>query len=440
MIDIENIKNKLHIEQLSRMQKDSVDAILHSRKDVIILSPTGSGKTLAYLLPIIQLINTETDTLQVVVIVPGRELALQSSTVLQDMKCGVRSLSLYGGRPAMEEHRQIKKVNPHIVFATPGRLNDHIDKNNISVKAIKYVVLDEFDKCLEMGFQNEMNRLFARLKYIQRRILLSATRSEQIPDFVNMSQSVVIDYSKNEEQVPERISLNVVKSDEKDKLPCLVNLLRSFGSGSTIVFLNFRDSVERVALGLLEAGFIVSRFHGGMSQPDREMSLFLFSNGSTNILVSTDLGSRGLDIPEVDNIVHYHLPVNEEAYIHRVGRSARWAAKGNSFIILNGEEHLPEYLESAPDEYVLPQNLPTAILPKMTTVYIGKGKKDKVSKGDIVGFLCKKGGMPLDMIGKIEVRERYAYVAVNRKKVADMLRKIQNEKIKGMKTVVELLK
>lgn len=439
-MDINKILEKLGISALNPMQEATEDAVLHTDKDVVILSPTGSGKTLAYMLPLIQRLNPESDEVQAVVIVPGRELALQSSTILQNMGCGLRSMSLYGGRPTMDEHRKLRQVRPQVVFATPGRINDHLDKGNIAAEAIEWVVLDEFDKCLEMGFRDEMSRLFGKLVNLKRRILLSATDTADIPRFVNLSRTIHVNFLPEDEQVPDRVTVYEVHSPEKDKLDTLSRLLRHLGDQSSIVFLNYRDSVERTDAYLREQGFATSSFHGGMEQKQREDALYKFANGSANIFVSTDLASRGLDIPNIDNIIHYHLPQGEDGYIHRVGRTARWEATGRTFFVLGPEEQLPEYIECQPEDYVIPEALPAPALPKMATIYIGKGKKDKISKGDIVGFLCKKGGLNKDEIGRIDVNDRYAYAAISREKVKQVLQQTKGEKIKGIRTVVETVK
>ena len=440
-MDIDKILKKLRISELNEMQQHAAEAILCSDGDVVLLSPTGTGKTLAYLLPLIQQLDVTSDDVQALVVVPGRELALQSDTVLRDMGSGIRSASCYGGRATMDEHRKLKEVNPQIIFGTPGRLNDHLDKENINRYHIRWLVIDEFDKCLAMGFHQEMQKLIKSLPALQRRILLSATNAEQIPQFVNMAKKgTLVDFLPEEEQTSERVTLYEVKSPQKDKLETLRNLLLGFGDESSIVFLNYRDSVERVNNYLTEQGFVTSFFHGGLEQKQREAALYRFSNGSANVLVATDLASRGLDIPDIQNIIHYHMPESEEGYIHRVGRTARWDKQGRAFFITGPEEHIPEYVEGNIEEYSLP-SLPRegqgVSLPRMATLYIGKGKKDKVSKGDIVGFLCKKGGLQADEIGRIDVNDRYTYVAVKREKLQQVIRQTQGEKIKGIKTIIE---
>ena len=440
-MDIDKILKKLRISELNEMQQHAAEAILCSDGDVVLLSPTGTGKTLAYLLPLIQQLDATSDDVQALVVVPGRELALQSDTVLRDMGSGIRSASCYGGRATMDEHRKLKEVNPQIIFGTPGRLNDHLDKENINRYHIRWLVIDEFDKCLAMGFHQEMQKLIKSLPALQRRILLSATNAEQIPQFVNMAKKgTLVDFLPEEEQTSERVTLYEVKSPQKDKLETLRNLLLGFGDESSIVFLNYRDSVERVNNYLTEQGFVTSFFHGGLEQKQREATLYRFSNGSANVLVATDLASRGLDIPDIQNIIHYHMPESEEGYVHRVGRTARWDKQGRAFFITGPEEHIPEYVEGNIEEYSLP-SLPRegqgVSLPRMATLYIGKGKKDKVSKGDIVGFLCKKGGLLADEIGRIDVNDRYTYVAVKREKLQQVIRQTQGEKIKGIKTIIE---
>ena len=437
-MDIQKILKKLRIEELNEMQQHAAEAILRSDGDVVLLSPTGSGKTLAYLLPLIQLLDASSDAVQALVVVPGRELALQSDTVLRDMGSGIRSASCYGGRAAMDEHRKLKEVKPQIVFGTPGRLNDHLDKENISRYGIRWLIIDEFDKCLQMGFHQEMAKLIKSLPGLQRRILLSATNAEEIPQFVNMAKKgTLVDFLPEGEQTSERVTLYEVKSPVKDKLETLRSLLLSFGDASSIVFLNYRDSEERVNNYLREQGFTTSFFHGGMEQKEREAALYRFSNGSANVMVSTDLASRGLDIPNIANIIHYHLPESEDGYIHRVGRTARWDKQGKAFFIIGPGEHIPDYVEGDVESYepIVDGLLPSA--PSMATLYIGKGKKDKMSKGDIVGFLCKKGGLQSDEVGRIDVNDRYAYVAVRRDKLQQVLRQVQGEKIKGIKTIVE---
>ena len=340
----------------------------------------------------------------------------------------------------MEEHHALRQLRPQVIFATPGRLNDHLAKGNISADAVRLLIIDEFDKCLDMGFENEMRTALASLPQVQRRVLLSATNSPRIPLFVENAKLECIDFVGEAEKVKQRIAVYEVKSDSKDKLDALHRLLLAFNGESTIVFLNHRESVERTNAFLVEQGFVTSLFHGGLEQDAREAALYRFANGSANVLVCTDLASRGLDIDDVRHIVHYHLPETADAYTHRIGRTARWDKLGNGYFILSEGERIPEYVDSEVQPFALPSANAKAQMPRMATLYIGKGKKDKISKGDILGFLCKKGHLNNDDIGRIDVKERYAYVAVSRNKVKRLLADVAGEKIKGVKTIVEEVK
>lgn len=436
-MNLNNLLENYGISALNEMQQSVVDAIRNYRRDLVVLSPTGTGKTLAYLLPIVESIDTQLSMPQAIVIVPGRELALQSANVLQRLRSGVRGMACYGGRMTMDEHRKLREIEPHILFATPGRLLDHLEKGNIQTDKVRFVVIDEFDKCLEMGFLDEMEAVMQHFKSRNiRRILLSATDAELIPRFVGIESTQFIDYLDNG-KIENRVEFLVCHSSERDKLDALQRLLRSRGDGSTIVFVNYRDAVERVAEYLKAIGFVAIAFHGGLDQRQREDAVYRFSNGSATVLVATDLASRGLDMPEVDCIVHYHLPETRENFLHRVGRTARWNATGHAIFLLGPNEKIPDFIDIQHTEFTIPSDVPPVIKPKMATIYIGKGKKDKLSRGDILGFLCKKGGLTTADVGRIDVRDRYCYVAVALSKLHSMLKNVAGEKIKGLKTVVE---
>lgn len=438
----EELFRNMKIEKLTPMQEATAEAF-RKKEDMVLLSPTGSGKTLAYLLPLMEwldsLPNECRGEVKAVVLVPSRELALQTEQVMKQMKSPFHVMSCYGGRPAMEEHRTMKALQPEVIVATPGRMNDHLHKQNLHAETVELLVIDEFDKSLELGFQEEMAEVIAQLPALKKRVLLSATDAEVIPDFVGQNlveqRYIRLDYL-TEEKMSGRLALQRVDSPEKDKLETLFRLLCTLGSASTLVFVNYRESVERVVAYLRSKKFPCDAFHGGMEQPLREKALYKFRNGSCPVLISTDLAARGLDIANVNHVVHYHLPVNEEAFTHRNGRTARWQSTGTSFIILHAEEHLPDYV---------PQDIPAfevkegVKIPKnrWTTLYIGRGKKDKVNKVDVVGFLYKKGGLGRDDVGSVDVMEHHAFVAVRRDKVKQLLALVQGEKLKGQKTVIE---
>ncbi len=387
-MELQDILNNLQIAQLTPMQEATREAY-RENKDLVLLSPTGSGKTLAFLLPLVQALKADVQGVQAVVLVPSRELALQIETVFKSMGTPFKAMSCYGGRPAMEEHRTMKGINPSVIIGTPGRMNDHLRKENINANTVTTLVIDEFDKCLEFGFHDEMAEVIGQLPSLKKRVLLSATDAEEIPQFTGLRdadnsqvsalnpqvsvlnpqlstlnpQLIKLDFLDPEALAP-RLRLHQVVSPEKDKLETLYNLLCMLGHHSTLVFCNYRESVERVTGYLQAKKFPCDMFHGGMEQPDRERALYKFRNGSCAVLISTDLAARGLDIPGIENVVHYHLPVNEEAYTHRNGRTARWEADGNSYLILHAEERIPEYIPGDIETFEFPEVLPKPAKPQ----------------------------------------------------------------------------
>lgn len=438
-MDIQTILANLKIEQLNVMQQTAVDAYREGG-DLVLLSPTGSGKTLAYLLPLVSSLKPGQQGVQAVILVPSRELALQIEQVFKSMNTEFKIMSCYGGRPAMDEHRTMKGICPSVIVGTPGRMNDHLGKQNFDASTVELLVIDEFDKCLEFGFQEEMSDVISKLPKLRRRFLLSATDAEEIPHFTGLNRTVKLNFLDPDGGVSERLHLYKVISPVKDKLETLYKLLCCLGNQSTLVFCNHRESVDRVGKYLHSMKVYCETFHGGMEQDDRERALYKFRNSSCHIFISTDLAARGLDIPDIKNVVHYHLPVAEDGFIHRNGRTARWEADGSSYIILHSEEQLPSYIKEEPEEYLLPVVLPKPALPDFVTLYIGKGKKDKINKIDIVGFLSKKGNLSKEDIGRVDVKDHYAFAAVSRSKYKQVLKLVQNEKIKGVKALIELAK
>ncbi|MDD4116412.1 MAG: helicase-related protein, partial [Massilibacteroides sp.] len=315
---------------------------------------------------------------------------------------------------------------------TPGRILDHLERENISFDTVKTLILDEFDKTLELGFTAEMKDILAHLPNVRRRVLTSATASIDIPAFVRIQQPIKLSFLLKEKSL-KGLSIHLVKSPVPDKLETLYALLGELRGGSALVFCNLREAVERVSSYLTERNIENECFHGGMEQLDRERALAKFRNGTAVVFISTDLAARGLDIPEVKNVIHYHPPVNEEAYIHRNGRTARMDKEGDAYLILNEKEFIPEYVDPLPDEFFLPVQAKDPLPSEWATLTINRGKRDKLSKKDIVGFLFQKGGLEKEELGMVEVRESYSFAAVKRTRLASVLKNIEDEKIKNMK-------
>lgn len=426
----------LGIEAINPMQEEMLcEARRHD--SIVLLSPTGSGKTLGYLLPVVErMVPGNVPT--ALVLVPSRELAMQTQQVAAKLSPELRAYSCYGGRAAMDEHRSMRSLAPNMIIGTPGRVLDHMQKGNFDYSSIDTLVIDEFDKSLELGFRQQMSDILAMLPSVGKRILLSATDSQEIPAFVGVEDVRRLDYLTNHEaDYAERIRQYVLRSPEKDKLETLGHLLCSLGSGSSIVFLNYREAVDRVYGFLHKIGFCVSAFHGAMEQKDRERALFRFSSGCANVLVSTDLAARGLDIDNVENIIHYHLPQTMEAYTHRIGRTARWDREGASYLILGPGENLDKLGDVTDME---PMDVPSDVrvpVSRWETLYIGKGKKDKVGKVDIVGFLGKVGGLAPSQMGMITIFPHWSFVAVEREALPQLMSRVKGQKIKGQKTIIE---
>ncbi len=431
---IKKILATLNIEALNPMQLESVEAI-STHDDVILLSPTGSGKTLAFLIPVLKTLQATTPVVQTLVLTPSRELALQIEQVFKSMNTGFKVSCCYGGHKMGIELNNLKEP-PALLIGTPGRILDHIARGNFKTEGIRTLVLDEFDKSLELGFREEMSAIIETLNSVNKRILTSATRAVEIPEFARLLNPFTIDYL-NGNQALEGLRCNIVRSDHKDKLSTLFHLLCHLGGEQTLVFCNHREAAQRVSDSLTDSLVVNEYFHGGLEQHIRERVLGKFRNGSCNILVCTDLASRGLDIPEIKHVIHYHLPANEEGYIHRNGRTARMNAEGDSYLILSEDESVPVYIKDELRNIELPGTRILPPKPVWGTLYIGKGKKDKLNKVDIVGFLMQKGNLKKEEIGLIDVKDFFSYVAVKRTKIRELLSVVRDEKIKNRKTVIE---
>ena len=435
---IETILSNLNIDELNEMQKASLEAA-QKHDNLMILSATGSGKTLAFLLSILQDIDRENKNTQALVIVPSRELALQIEQVFRSMVTGLKVTSCYGGhKREIEENNLIEP--PALIIGTPGRLADHIRRGNITVDSIETVVLDEFDKSLEMGFLDEVAFIMNALKNLRRRILTSATEAVEVPEFVGAVSLERLDFLPKDAAPKAALAIQYVVSEDKDKLETLFQLLCHIGNRSSIIFCNHRESVERVHQLLAEKGITSTFYHGAMEQREREVALAKFRNGSINFLVTTDLAARGLDITNIRYIIHYHLPATEEVFTHRNGRTARMDASGTAILVLNQEETVPSYIQAPVEELKV---LAKGELPEKTkwvTFFVGAGKKDKINKVDIVGFLTNKGKLKKEDVGIIEVKDFFSFVAVRRSQASHTLHLIKNEKIKGRKVKIDIAK
>jgi superfamily II DNA/RNA helicase len=433
---IKKILAALKIEALNEMQEASLEAASKG-KDVILLADTGSGKTLGFLLPVLQMLDTDNPKTQALIIAPSRELALQIEQVFKSMSTGFKVTCCYGGHKREIEENNLLEA-PALIIGTPGRLADHIRRGNIQLDGIEVLVLDEFDKSLELGFLEEMSFIAGSLKHLKKRILTSATESVEIPAFVGLDQPERLNFLSGSRS--EALAVQFVQSDQPDKIDILFRLICRIGNKPVIVFCNHRDSVERTNTLLREKGIVTVFYHGAMEQPERDAALCKFRNGTSNVLVTTDLASRGLDIPNIRYIIHFHLPSSEEVFTHRNGRTARMDASGTAVLILGPDEDLPSYIGTEIERIELPETVTLPEKPKWTTLFIAAGKKDKVNKVDIVGFLTNKGDLKKEDIGLIDVKDFISFVAVRKAKASHTLQLIKDQRIKNKKVKIAVAK
>lgn len=432
---LDQILSNLSIGLLNTMQQTAHKVILE-QKDVLLLAPTGSGKTIAFLLPVLEQLKAGNKMVQCLILVPSRELALQIQEVWRKMATGFKACCCYGGHSILTEIQSLTEA-PALLIGTPGRIADHIKRETFGWSSITILILDEFDKSLALGFQAEMGFITGHLKHLQKRILVSATQAIEIPAFTGITNTAVIDFITKPES-PDTLHLKMVLSQDKDKIDSLFRLLCFLREGAALVFCNHREAVERSSRLLKEKGIENACFHGGLEQMEREQTLVQFRNGTIQFLLATDLAARGLDIPAVKHVIHYHLPATAEEFTHRNGRTARMHSAGTAYIILQAQELLPAYISMIPEEVVLPVN---NHLPKATawiTLYISGGKKDKLNKTDIVGFLSQKGKLEKADLGLIEVKDFVSFAAVKKHKVKELLQRVQNEKMKGKKYLIKV--
>lgn len=426
------ILSKLGIAQLNPMQLAAQKAI-DSSNEIILLSPTGTGKTLAFLLPLIQQLDLSCEEIQLVIIVPSRELAIQIEQVMREMGTGYKVNAVYGGRAGSKDRIEIKH-RPAVLIGTPGRISDHLRREAFDTAFIQTLVLDEFDKSLEIGFENEMKDILNLLPKVKKMILTSATQGVEIPRFVGLKSPVTIDFLEDKIS---QLQIKKVISPTKDKLETLVELISHLGNQNGIIFCNFKDSIQRVSDCLEENGISHGIFSGGMEQTDRERSLIKFRNGTHQILLATDLAARGIDVPEIKFIIHYHLPLRSEEFIHRNGRTARMNTDGTAYVLHYERDSLPSFIGNLPIEKLSKSHLPAPS--EWSTLFVSGGRKDKISKGDVAGLFFKQGNLSKEDLGVIELKTDCAFVGVKTATLEKLLPKVNNMKLKEKKVRVTVI-
>ena len=427
--DQEAILAKLNIYELNPMQEEAIK-VIKENTNVILLSPTGTGKTLAFSLPLINSLDPTSKEIQALILVPSRELAIQIEQVIRSMGSGYKVNAVYGGRPMSKDKIELKHT-PAILIGTPGRVADHFSNDRFSKNNIKTIILDEFDKSLEVGFEYEMRGIINELPSINKRILTSATQGVEIPDFVRLDSPETINYLGKSVS---KLKVKTVISPAKNKLNTLLHLLNHIGNHQGIIFCNLKDSIQKVSSFLESKNMSHGCFNGGMEQKDRERSLIKFRNGTNQILIATDLAARGIDIPEMKYIIHFQLPLSKEEFTHRNGRTARVSTKGIAYVLKWKEERLPEFIGTPPVEDISKQSIRKSVF--WETLFISGGRKDKISKGDIAGMFFKLGKLTKDQLGIIELKQDCAFVAVPATIASHLAENLNNTRLKKKKVRV----
>ena len=427
--DQEAILAKLNIYELNPMQEQAIK-VIKENTNIILLSPTGTGKTLAFSLPLINSLDPTSKEIQALILVPSRELAIQIEQVIRSMGSGYKVNAVYGGRPMSKDKIELKHT-PAILIGTPGRVADHFSNDRFSKNNIKTIILDEFDKSLEVGFEYEMRGIINELPSINKRILTSATQGVEIPDFVGLDSPETINYLGKSVS---KLKVKTVISPAKNKLNTLLHLLNHIGNHQGIIFCNLKDSIQKVSSFLESKNMSHGCFNGGMEQKDRERSLIKFRNGTNQILIATDLAARGIDIPEMKYIIHFQLPLSKEEFTHRNGRTARVSTKGTAYVLKWKEERLPEFIGTPPVEDISKQSIRKPVF--WETLFISGGRKDKISKGDIAGMFFKLGKLTKDQLGIIELKQDCAFVAVPATIASNLAENLNNTRLKKKKVRV----
>lgn len=466
--DIIKAIDALGYKSPSDVQKKVIPVILNN-KDVIVKSQTGSGKTAAFGIPLCEKVIWDETKAQGLVLTPTRELAIQVKEEIQNLGRfkRVRACAVFGKQPFSEQIRELKQ-RTHIVVGTPGRVLDHINRETFDISNIKYLVLDEADEMLNMGFIDQVKEIINKLNKNRQTMLFSATISDDILDlsskYMKEPESIEI---KAQKLITDTINHYIYKVNEEDKPNELRKILLTELPDGAVVFCKTKENVNKVCENLKRRGYSVDKIHGGMLQKDRMMVMDKFKQGAFRILVSTDIAARGIDVEGLTHVINYDLPVEKEAYVHRIGRTGRAGAKGKAISLVNQYEgrllnEIQEYIGFSIDTLEKIQNSDVRekeeeakklksspkskskkskeIDKQITKIYLNGGKKKKIRAGDIVGAISRIDGVSGDDIGIIDVQDIASYVDILNGKGTIVINALKEMTIKGKKLRVERAK
>ena len=427
---------------MTEIQEKTINPILDNR-DILAQSKTGSGKTLAFGLPCVMNTNTNTYKPQTIIITPTRELADQIAVELRRVaayKPNLKILTLYGGVPLRAQAESLAK-GAHILIGTPGRIQDHLAKETLTLESIKTFVLDEADRMLDMGFYDEIVKIGSNMPRGKQTVLFSATFPEKIEKLAKALLNQPITIKVDTEQEATKINELVYKTD--DKLKTLTALIQSYKPESLLIFCNTKVQVISLTDTLAGRGHSVIDIHGDLDQRDRNESVIAFANSSKRIMVATDVASRGLDIKDIELVINYDLPFDTEVYTHRIGRTGRADATGTAISLFSPKdsEKCSYVLQKAKQAQMKDLRVDSKfkMVSKYDTLCLNGGKKTKLRAGDIIGTFCKEIGIENRLIGKINITDTKSYIALHHTAVDKVFKALKKVKIKKKKYVAWIL-
>jgi ATP-dependent RNA helicase DbpA len=441
----------------TEIQKAAIPKI-SAGTDAVIRAETGSGKTAAYALPLLSIYKPEDPGIKGLIIVPTRELALQVHKEMKNFAVNIPNIKIsafYGGHPFDTERKSLKHP-PDILIATPGRLADHLRRETADLSSVNYLVIDEADKLLEMGFEEELKYIIRFLSSEKQTILLSATFPEALENLTRVIfNNKPLRIETDNLALPSQIEHYVIEVPFEGRLEYFVNVFGSAYKSNkdfrlhAIIFCNTREKSRQIAQNLTSPGFIPGLLHGEMEQIDRDKAMAQFRNQSTSILVATDLAARGIDIATIEMVINFEIPDQESSFLHRIGRTGRAGRNGTviTFATTREIKKMQEWPQAPAFKVITAKKMADLFESgqkqskniQKVTIHIHAGRKGKISKGDIVGALIGEAGLTSEDIGLIEVFDHFSYVAVPKNKVNLVIEKLTSGKIKGRKIKISMV-
>lgn len=434
---------------MTPIQAQSLPAILAGR-DVLAQAKTGSGKTAAFALGLLHRLDPRSGQTQALVLCPTRELAEQVSNEIRRLARALpntKLTTLCGGKPMAAQITSLEHA-PHIVVGTPGRILAHLEKGSLDLGGIKTLVLDEADRMLDMGFYDDIMQIIGKTPAQRQTLLFSATYPDEIQYISAGVQRDPLDVRTETAPDNRKIEQIFYEIDKGERSKTLVALLQHYNPESAVVFCNRKQQCQELADDLWQQGFHALALHGDLEQKDRDQVLIQFANKSSSILIATDVAARGIDIKELPVVINYELSPDPEIYIHRIGRTGRAGNKGLAISLFMASEAPKvaaiETCQNSPVRIASTSTLKARenyrLSPPMVTLSMNGGRKDKLRAGDILGALTANNALPGKQIGKIDIADKFAYVAVERQIAKQALKILGEGKIKGRKFKIRKLR